>query len=109
MCGSHSRYCTRYLCRDIGKRKFRSDLFPDEESERHGGIEVSARDGREHCYDDYEDRACWQGIAKQCQRFISARKPLAHDTGADDGREQEGAAEKFSSYFPAARTACHDV
>jgi hypothetical protein len=36
-------------------------------------------------------------VAEQRERGIAARQPLAHDAGADDGREQEPGAQPFSS------------
>src|SRR4051812_17089632 len=42
-----------------------------------------------------QDRAGRQGIAKESERTVTARKLHRHDARADDSREQECAAEEF--------------
>ena len=79
----------------------------DHECERHGGIEVCARDGPEHGDENHQHGARREGIAEKRERFVAAGEPLAHDSGADDGREQECRAEGFCSELARQRHFAH--
>ena len=52
---------------------------------------------RTHRADQHdEDGPGRRRVAEQRERGIAARQPLAHDAGAEDGREQESGAQPFS-------------
>jgi len=82
---------------DIGERSVPLNLTPQQEGERDKRIEMRAGH-RTHRADQHdEDGPGRRRVAEQRERGIAARQPLAHDAGADDGREQEPGAQPFSS------------
>ena len=68
---------------------------------------MRARDRTEDQDQHHQDGAGRQRVAEQRERDVSAREPLRHDAGADDGREQEGRAERLGG--EASRQRRHQV
>ena len=46
-------------------------------------------------------RTSRQRVAEQSEGVVTARQPLRHDAGTDDGGEQERGSESFREEFPA--------
>ena len=66
-------------------------VFAQAHHQRHGRIEMRARDRPEGEDQHHQNRAGRQGVPKQGKRDVAAREPLAHDPGADDcGHEEPG-------------------
>lgn len=57
--------------------------------ERHGRVELCARNRPEGEDQRDEDRARCERVRKERNRQVSTGEPLTHDPGADDGREQK--------------------
>jgi hypothetical protein len=71
---------------DIGERSVPLNLTPQQEGERDKRIE-SAPDTGPIAPISTMRMAPVRRVAEQRERGIAARQPLAHDAGADDGRE----------------------
>ena len=69
--------------------------------ERDGRIEVRARDRAERQDQRDERRAGREGVREQRHRDVAAGEALAHDAGADDGRQQQRRTDGFGDEAPA--------
>ena len=71
------------------------DASAGAERKRHGGIEMGARNRPKHRDEHDQHGARRQRVGKECERFVTAGQPLAHDAGADDSRQQQCRAERL--------------
>ena len=83
------------LRRDVRRRVARPHLAGDGGRHRHRWIEVRARDRRQGKDERQQRAAGRQRVGEERQGQISAGEALRHDAGADDGGEQQGAADAF--------------
>ncbi len=78
------------------KRRFaQAKIALEREHERHGGIEMRARNRAENGDQHDQNGAGRKRVAEQGERDVSARQPFPHDPGADDRRHQEAGSKAF--------------
>ena len=76
------------LGRDIRERVGPAQAALGRISEGHDRIEVRAGDGSEGEDERDQSGARRQRVGQQCDRHVAPRQPVAHDPGANDGREE---------------------
>src|SRR5207249_122031 len=86
----HAGECAGDLRRDVEWHFAPRDAALRSVGERHGGIEVRARDGAERQDQGHERRTRRQGVREKSDGDVASRQPFGHDPGAHDSCQQHG-------------------